>query len=107
MQEKIIEELRQELKAQIEENKELNDSITWWKNRYEAQVKINKEHQKLNGELRKENDTLITVIDLVREYLYTHKLYSFKYDDEELFEVTTDKKAKDDLLEILERVNEE
>lgn len=57
--------------------------------------------------LRKENDSLITVIDLVREYLYTHKLYSFKYDDEELFEVTTDKKAKDDLLAILERVNEE
>lgn len=93
MQEKIIEELRQELNKQTEENKEL--------------LKINEEHKKLNGELRKENDALITVIDLVREYLYTHKLYSFKYDDEELFEVTTDKKAKDDLLEILERVNEE
>lgn len=93
MQEKIIEELRQELKKQTEENKEL--------------LKINEDHKKLNGELRKENDALITVIDLVREYLYTHKLYSFKYDDEELFEVTTDKKAKDDLLEILERVNEE
>lgn len=79
MQEKIIEELRQELKDQIEENKELEKKI----------------------------DGLITVMDLVREYLYTHKLYSFKYDDEELFEVTTDKKAKDDLLEILERVNEE
>lgn len=78
MQEKIIEELRQELKDQIEENKELEKKI----------------------------DGLITVMDLVREYLYTHKLYSFKYDDEELFEVTTDKKAKDDLLEILERVNE-
>lgn len=107
MQEKIIEELRQELKEQIVENKELNDSITWWKNRYEAQVKINEEHKKINGELRKEIDGLVTVIDLVREYLYTHKLYSFKYDDEELFEVTTDKKAKDDLLEILERMNEE
>lgn len=79
MQEKIIEELRKELKNQIEENKELEKKV----------------------------DGLVTVIDLVREYLYTHKLYSFKYDDEELFEVTTDKKAKDDLLEILERVNEE
>ena len=79
MQEKIIEELRQELKEQIVENKELEKKV----------------------------DGLVTVIDLVREYLYTHKLYSFKYDDEELFEVTTDKKAKDDLLEILERVNEE
>ena len=79
MQEKIIEELRQELKEQIVENKELEKKV----------------------------DGLVTVIDLVREYLYTHKLYSFKYDDEELFEVTTDKKAKDDLLEILERVDEE
>lgn len=89
----IEKKLRQELNKQTEENKEL--------------LKINEDHKKLNGDLRKENDALITVIDLVREYLYTHKLYSFKYDDEELFEVTTDKKAKDDLLEILERVDEE
>ena len=54
MQEKIIEELRKELKDQIEENKELNDSITWWKNRYEAQVKINEEHKKLNDSLHEE-----------------------------------------------------
>ena len=54
MQEKIIEELRKELKDQIEENKELNDSITWWKNRYEAQVKINEEHKKINGSLHEE-----------------------------------------------------
>lgn len=113
MQEETIKELRQELKEQIKENQELIAEIKeyvdneWWNNRYKAQVRINEEHQKINGELRKEIDGLITVIDLVREYLYTHKLYSFKYDDEELFEVTTDKKAKDDLLEILERVNEE
>lgn len=97
MQEKIIEELRKELKNQIEENKELNDSITWWKNRYEAQVKINEEHKKINGELRKENDALITVIDLAKQMLqdwnYLDKIDCY-YEPKEV-------------LEILERVNEE
>lgn len=39
----------------------------------------------------------------VREYIVTHKLYNFKYDDEELFEIVTDEKAKDELLEILDK----
>ena len=37
------------------------------------------------------------------EYVLKNKLYRFKYDDEELFEITTDKKAKDDLLNILNK----
>ena len=102
MQEKIIEELRKELKDQIEENKELNDSITWWKNRYEAQVKINEEHKKLNGELRKENDALITVIDLAKEHL-TIKLV--RYINEK--DYVLDDNDLDEILKILERVNEE
>lgn len=100
MQEKIIEELRKELKDQIEENKELNDSITWWKNRYEAQVKINEEHKKLNGELRKENDALITAIDLAKNYMRENSKISL---DDSVSIVHFYK----DLLEILERVNEE
>lgn len=99
MQEKIIKELRKELKDQIEENKELNDSITWWENRYEAQVKINEEHKKINGELRKEIDGLVTVIDLVREYV--NKLDSETTD---MYEICNS--CKKDLLEILERANE-
>ena len=39
------------------------------------------------------------------KYLLNNKLYMFKYDDEELFEITTDKKAKDDLLNILKGVD--
>ena len=72
----MIEELRQELKEQIKENqeliaeiKELNVDNEWWNNRYKAQVRINEEHKKLNGELRKENDALITVIDLAKNYM--------------------------------------
>lgn len=37
------------------------------------------------------------------EYILKNKLYRFKYDDEELFEITTDKKTKDDLLNILNK----
>lgn len=37
------------------------------------------------------------------KYVLKNKLYRFKYDDEELFEITTDKKAKDDLLNILNK----
>ena len=95
MQEKIIEELRKELKDQIVENKELNDSITWWKNRYEAQVKINEEHKKLNGELRKENDALITVIDLAKNYIQEKADFPISY-----------YVCLKELKEILERVNE-
>jgi hypothetical protein len=46
-------------------------------------------------------DTLQYRIDKAIEYILNNKLYCFKYDDEELFEITTDKKAKDDLLNIL------
>lgn len=100
MQDKIIEELRQELKEQTEENKELNDSITWWKNRYEAQVKINKEHKKLNGNLRKENDALITVIDLAREKIENIRIFGLRSGK------TLIATLLNDILEILERVNE-
>lgn len=86
MQEKIIKELRQELKAQTDENQEL--------------LKINEEHKKLNGELRKENDALITVIDLVREYIERNMTY-------ETCERKLCTQEGNDLLEILERVNEE
>ena len=36
------------------------------------------------------------------EYILNNKLYCFKYDDEELFEIVTDKKSKDKLLNILQ-----
>lgn len=51
--------------------------------------------------LQKENEIKTTKLNAIRKYLLNNKLYTFKYDDEELFEITTDKKAKDDLLKIL------
>lgn len=51
--------------------------------------------------LQQENEIKTTKLNAIRKYLLNNKLYTFKYDDEELFEITTDKKAKDDLLKIL------
>ena len=81
----MIEELRKELKDQIEENKEL--------------LKINEEHQKINGELRKEIDGLVTVIDLAKEHL--KKASKISVDD-----YTGIIDFIKELKEILERVNE-
>lgn len=119
MQEKTIKELRQELKEQIKENqeliaeiKELNVDNEWWNNRYKAQVRINEEHKKINGELRKENDALITVIDLVKEYINKHLEEHIIEDQPDEQSIFYDEKgwyipnAKEQLLEILERVNE-
>lgn len=97
MQEKIIEELRQELKAQTDENQEL--------------LKINEEHQKINGELRKEIDGLVTVIDLVREYINKHLEEHIIEDQPDEQSIFYDEKgyyipnAKEQLLEILKGDN--
>ncbi len=72
MQEKIIKELRQELKEQIKENQELEKKI----------------------------DGLVTVIALVREYIERNMTY-------ETCERKLCTQEGNDLLEILERVNEE
>lgn len=58
-----------------------------------------------NQEKDKEIEILNNIIKEVREYIVTHKLYCFKYDNEELFEIVTDKKAKDKLLKILDKVD--
>ena len=121
----IEKKLRQELKEQIKENqeliaeiKELNVDNEWWNNRYKAQVRINEEHKKINGELRKEIDGLVTVIDLVKEYLTgyecistiqgTEEVEKNKGLDEKTIIEIVDRciKVHNKVLEILERVNE-
>ena len=64
---------------------------------------FNSELMELNIKYSEEIERLNNIIKEVREYILTHKLYCFKYDEEELFEITTDKKAKDELLEILDK----
>lgn len=48
-----------------------------------------------------ENSDLKSRINKATQYILNNKLYCFKYDNEELFEITTDKIAKDALLKIL------
>ena len=63
---------------------------------------VNENKRKIDM-LRKENHQLENIRKEAIEYVLKNKLYRFKYDDEELFEITTDKKAKDDLLNILNK----
>lgn len=77
----MIEELRNKLKEQIKENQELEKKI----------------------------DGLVTIIDLAKGYINKNKrvvreIYSSNGDSMEFYELCID---PDELLEILERVNEE
>jgi hypothetical protein len=51
--------------------------------------------------LQQENKKLKNKFDKVVDYIENNKLYNYVYDDEELFEVISDKKAKKDLLQAL------
>ena len=68
---------------------------------------ISIETARIMADIEKENKELQDRIDKAVKYLLKNKLYNFKYDEEELFEITTDKKAKDDLLNILQGENNE
>ena len=45
-------------------------------------------------------------LDEIREYIKANYLFNYVYDEEELFEITSDRKAKEDLLQILDKVKE-
>ena len=62
-----------------------------------------KELYKQIDDLQQKVEQLENIRKEAIEYVLKNKLYGFKYDDEELFEITTDKKAKDDLLNILNK----
>lgn len=57
-----------------------------------------------NTELLEENKKLKEVIDKTKNYIKNNKLYSYIYDEEELFEIITDEVAKEKLLDILKEV---
>lgn len=84
--EDLIEVLRQFDEKRVEELPEKTRNIFY------AIMKIADERDELEN-IRKE----------AIKYVLKNKLYRFKYDDDELFEITTDKKAKDDLLNILNK----
>ena len=55
-------------------------------------------------EIQRVNKQLKEVIEEVREYIEENRLYNYEYDEEELFEIITDKKARKELLQILDKV---
>ena len=70
----------------------------------EAQLKYEKElAYKAIVQLQQKVEQLENIRKEAIKYILKNKLYRFKYDDEELFEITTDKKTKDDLLNILNK----
>lgn len=77
--------------------------ITSLQEKVEQLEKENEATLKNYGNLVKEWKQLENIRKEAIKYVLKNKLYRFKYDDEELFEITTDKKAKDDLLNILNK----
>lgn len=55
---------------------------------------IEKEHQKINGELREENKQLKEVIEEIREYAKEHRYYAHTIDVDELLQILDKKKER-------------
>ena len=64
-------------------------------------LKKKADHYKhLYNELKKQKDDVV-------EYIKNNKLFKYVYDEEELFEIITDKQAKNDLLRMLGEIDNE
>ena len=57
----------------------------------------------LEYELQQKED----IINKIEDYLIKNNLFSYKYDEEELYEIVTDDKARTDLLKILDNKGDE
>ena len=103
--------MSEEVNELLDKLGKLEDAPLIWINKkvYDTPKEIERLHNdikellKENGNKEKVIKAQDSIIKEVRYYIVTHKLYKFKYDNEELFEIVTDKKAKDELLEILDK----
>lgn len=97
-----------------DEKEELNNSITWWSNRFNAVERDNRELKKIiNGMIENEEKYLLeinklkSIIKEVREYIENNSLYEQDYDydyEENLVEYPpSDEQARKDILGILEK----
>ena len=80
----------EELKVMIEIAKRENQELKKYKSLYENE----KDH----------TDTLKRIIKKIEEYIEENNLFCYKYDEEELFEIITDKEAKKYLLDLLKEI---
>lgn len=90
-------------KKQLEFYKQLSEQLQQENQQLKEEIKATKE---VAGEHLKKEIQLKSVIKEIREYIQKNKLYTYKYDEEELFEITTDEVAKTDLLQILDKVKD-
>lgn len=63
---------------------------------------LEEENKQLKEKLQQKED----IIDKIEDYLIKNNLFSYKYDEEELYEIVTDDKARTDLLKILDNKGE-
>ena len=56
-----------------------------------------KENKKLKEQLKQKQD----IINKVEDYIIKNNLFKYKYDEEELYEIVSDDKARTDLLHII------
>ena len=80
----------EELKVMIEIAKRENQELKKYKSLYQNE----KSH----------TDTLKRIIKKIEEYINKNNLFCYKYDEEELFEIITDKEAKKYLLDLLKEI---
>lgn len=76
--------------ALITENEQQEKDIVKYKSLYQNE--------------KDKNDTLNRVIKKIEEYINKNNLFCYKYDEEELFEIITDKEAKKYLLDLLKEI---
>ena len=82
---------RDELLDYIIELDEINGR---YERKLEKQTELASHYKHLYSKVKKQKDDVV-------EYIKNNKLFNYVYDEEELFEITTDKQAKDDLLRML------
>ena len=65
-----------------------------------------KELEQENLQLKKRLQQKEVIINKIEDYIIKNNLFNYKYDEEELYEIVTDDKARTDLLEILKSKGE-
>lgn len=114
-----LQTIEQQYSALLSENAELKEVNNYSKrklykinkDRLEANLKLVEENERLKNRNEFLNQVCVGFDDKyedyksrcekLREYINTHQLFKYIYDDEELFEIITDKEAKKDLENIL------
>lgn len=100
-EEELIKALKEMDKKRVEELDKNTKKV------FDAVMKIADDKDKYKSLYQNEKDhtdTLKRIIKKIEEYIEENNLFCYKYDEEELFEIITDKEAKKYLLDLLKEV---